>query len=110
MREEGGVEAGREAVRFYPNNMEPESDANLGMFDAGEFPGSSLEFLFLALLSFHILGDLFSPPENLASGGEGRCQAELSILASRRVLRAMPNSTAAPWHSTIQFYSPFLFS
>lgn len=56
-RERGA--AGREAVWFSPNNTKLESNANLGMFDSGEFPSGSLEFLFLALFSFYFLCDFF---------------------------------------------------
>lgn len=55
----GGLAAGTEALWFSPNNTKLELNANLGMFDIGEFPGSSLEFLFLALFSFYFLCDFF---------------------------------------------------
>ena len=50
---EKGRERGREAGQLSPNNAKLVSDANLGILNMSEFPGSSLEFWNLALFSLH---------------------------------------------------------
>lgn len=54
-----------------PSDTELESNANLGMLDTGEFSGSSLEFLALALLPWKG-GFSFSPREPRTRPVQGR--------------------------------------